>query len=84
MNTPKKPRRYVLYKNLGGASKVLRYEITKDVVTIEFKNNSVYNYSNQSVGMDNIAKMKTLAVAGKGLSTFIEAGLKDRYMRKIR
>ncbi len=34
--------------------------------------------------MDNIAKMKTLATAGKGLSTFIEASLKDRFMRKIK
>ena len=84
MNTPKKPKLFVRYKNLGGASKVLRYEIRKDVVTIEFKNNSVYNYSNQSAGEENIAKMKTLATAGKGLSTFIEASLKDRFMRKIR
>ena len=84
MNTPKRHKMFLRYKNLGGASKVARYEITKDVVTVIFKNNSVYNYSNQSAGMDNIAKMKTLATAGKGLSTFIEASLKDRFMRKIK
>lgn len=84
MNTPKKPKLFLRYKNLGGASKVARYELKKDVVTIIFKNNSMYNYSNQSCGEENIAKMKTLATAGKGLSTFIEASLKDRFMRKIR
>lgn len=84
MNTPKKPKMFIRYKNLSGASTVVRYEITKDVVTVQFKNNSVYNYSNQSAGMDKIAKMKELAVAGKGLGTYITANLKDSFMRKIR
>ena len=84
MNTPKKPKLFIRYKNLSGDSKVLRYEITKDVVTVEFKNNSVYNYSNQSTDPATIAKMKTLATAGKGLGTFIEANVKNRFMRKIR
>ena len=84
MKTPKKPKMFIRYKNLSGASKVVRYEITKDVVTVQFANTSVYNYSNQSAGPDNIAKMKTLAMAGKGLGTFIEASLKDSFMRKIR
>lgn len=84
MKTPKRPKLFLRYKNLGGASKVVRYQTTKDVVTVQFSNNSVYNYSNQSAGEDNIAKMKTLAAAGKGLGTFIETNLKDRFMRKIR
>lgn len=84
MKTPKRPKMFIRYKNLSGDSNVVRYEVTKDVVTVQFADNSVYNYSNQSAGQDNIAKMKTLAAAGKGLGTFIAAGLKDRFMRKIR
>ena len=75
---------YTRYKNLSGASKVARYEITKDTVTIRFTDSSVYIYSNQSATPSNISKMKTLAVAGKGLGTFIDANLKDRFMRKVR
>ncbi len=84
MKTPKRPKQFIRYKNLSGDSKVVRYEVTKDVLTVQFKDNSVYNYSNQSAGPANIGKMKTLATAGKGLGTFIETNLKDRFMRKIR
>lgn len=84
MQTPKKQKLFIRYKNLSGASKVARYEIQKDMVTIRFTDSSVYNYSNQSAGTANIDKMKTLAVAGKGLGTFIDANLKDLFMRKIR
>ena len=72
------------YKNLGGKSKVLRYEIAKDGMTIKFVDSSVYRYTNQSADPENIAKMKELALAGKGLGTFIDANLKDRFLRKIR
>lgn len=74
----------IRYKNLSGASKVARYEIAKDSVTVRFADSSVYIYTNQSADPVNISKMKTLAVAGKGLGTFIDANLKDRFMRKIR
>jgi hypothetical protein len=84
MQTPKKKKQFIRYKNLGGASKVSHYEILKDIVTIRFTDNSSYNYSNQSAGVANIAKMKTLAAAGKGLGAFIEANLKGLFMRKIR
>ena len=84
MNTPKRPRRLALYKNLSKASKVVRYEILKDRVTVRFVDNSVYIYSNQSATPGNIEKMKTLAMAGKGLSTFIDTNLKDKWMTKVR
>ncbi|OGV98178.1 MAG: hypothetical protein A2W53_06325 [Nitrospinae bacterium RIFCSPHIGHO2_02_39_11] len=32
----------------------------------------------------NISKMKSLALAGKGLGAFIDANVKDRFSRKIR
>lgn len=84
MQTPKRPRVFRRYKNLGGDSKVARYELAKDGVTVQFKNSTVYRYTNQSADPGNIRKMKTLAVAGKGLGTFIDAHLKDRFLRKVR
>ena len=41
MKTPHKHHMYTRYKNLSGASKVARYEITKDTVTIRFADSSV-------------------------------------------
>lgn len=75
---------FVRYKNLSGDSKVARYEIRQDAVTIRFTDHTVYRYTNQSADPENISKMKTLALAGKGLGTFISANLKDRFLRKIR
>lgn len=84
MLTPKRPRIFIRYKNLSGDSKVAYYEIAKDAVTIRFVDHSVYRYTNQSADPGNIKKMKVLALAGKGLGTFIEATVKDRFLRKIR
>ncbi|MEK7325155.1 MAG: hypothetical protein AAB217_07885 [Chloroflexota bacterium] len=72
------------YKNLSGKSTVARYEIMKDGMTIRFADHSVYIYTNQTADPENISKMKTLAVAGKGLGTFIDANVKDRFLRKVR
>jgi hypothetical protein len=84
MATQQRRKTFVQYKNLSGDSKVARYEIRKDAVTIRFADHSVYRYTNQSADPANISKMKSLALAGKGLGTFIDANLKDRFLRKIR
>ena len=84
MNKPKKLRLMLRYKNLGGDSKVSRYQILKDGMTIRFADSSVYMYTNQSADPATIGKMKTLALAGKGLGTFINANVKDRFSRKVR
>ncbi len=72
------------YKNLSGNSSVAGYEIAKDSVTVRFAAHSVYKYSNQSAGPGNISQMKSLALTGKGLGTFIDTNVKERFARKIR
>lgn len=84
MQTPKRPKLFVRYKNLSGDSKVAWFEIAKDGITVRFTDNTVYRYTNQSADPNNISKMKMLAVAGKGLGTFINANVKNRFLRKIR
>ncbi len=84
MRTPKKHKMMLQYKNLSGDSKVARFHIAKDAMTIRFADCSVYLYTNQTASPEMIRKMKTLAVAGKGLGTFIDANVRDRFARKIR
>ena len=84
MNRPKKTQIYKRYKNAGGSSKVLRYMVEQDSITIEFADNSAYRWTNQSADPASIAKMKTLALSGKGLDAFIESTVKDRFLRKVR
>ncbi|HEX4046512.1 MAG TPA: hypothetical protein VH309_01685 [Elusimicrobiota bacterium] len=78
------PKLFVKYKNLSGKSTVAKFEVKKDGITVRFTDHSVYRYTNQSADPANISKMKTLALAGKGLGTFIDANVKDRYQRKVK
>ena len=72
------------HKNVSGKSTITMFELAKDVVTVRFTSQEVYRYSNQSAGSENIGKMKILALAGKGLGTFIENNVKEKFARKVR
>lgn len=72
------------YKNLSGKSTVASYELAKDYVMVSFTNREKFRYSNQSAGSANVRQMKTLAEAGKGLGTFIEANVKKLFDKKVR
>ena len=72
------------YKNLSGKSTVAKYEIKKDGITIRFTDHSIYRYTNHSADPANISKMKTLAESGKGLGTFVDANVKERFQRKVK
>jgi hypothetical protein len=78
------PKLFVKYKNLSGDSKVAKYEVKKDGITVRFTDHTVYRYTNQSADPANISKMKTLAAAGKGLGTFIKTTVQDRFQRKVK
>jgi len=44
-----------------------------------FRNGSVYTYSYDSAGEDNVEQMKQLAQSGSGLNSFILSNVKDDY-----
>ena len=72
------------YKNLGGKSTVAAYELAKDYITVRFTTSAVLRFSNQITGAGNVRQMKSLAVAGKGLGTFITSKVENQFARKIR
>jgi hypothetical protein len=71
------------YKNLSGDSGVKAYELGSDSITVEFNDGKVYQYTYQSAGRENVESMKKLAVAGKGLNSFISREVKERYAVKL-
>jgi hypothetical protein len=71
------------YRNLSGDSGVVAYDIGKDYVDVKFRNGDVYRYDRDTPGADHIENMKLLALAGKGLSSYISRFVKGRYARKI-
>ena len=70
------------YKNLGGNSGVVGYEIGADYIRVQFSNDSVYLYTYTSAGRSNIEKMKELAVKGIGLNSYIDNFVHRLYSRK--
>ncbi len=60
------------YKNLSGTSGISHYFIGDDFIEIKFKGQStVYIYTYAMSGKHHIENMKSLAVEGLGLGTYI-------------
>ena len=72
------------YKNLSGNSNVKAYQIGNDSITIRFKDGSVYLYTYLSAGRSNVGEMKNLAIAGKGLDSYIKRHVKKSYAEKLK
>jgi hypothetical protein len=72
------------YRNLGGGSGVRRYEIGDDYIVVEFNDGGTYLYNYQKPGSSNVERMKSIAVSGKGLNSFISTTIKKKYASKLR
>jgi hypothetical protein len=72
------------YKNLGGNSGVVSYDIVNDSITVQFRDGSVYLYNNYNPGSGNVEHMKSLAISGRGLNGFISSVIRKNYSRKLR
>lgn len=69
------------YLNINNDSGIEAYEINVDRISVKFKDSSVYVYSYQSAGKENIERMKKLAQSGDGLNSFINLNVKYKYVR---
>jgi len=72
------------YKNLGGNSGVSSYEIGDDYIIVEFSDGAGYLYNYNSTGRSDIETMKSLAVSGRGLNSFISRNVRKRFAEKLR
>ena len=70
----------------GNAKKhgVRAYEIGPDSIDVEFTSGWIYHFSYQKPGQPRVEKMKQLAEAGQGLSTFISKHVKNRFESRRR
>lgn len=71
-----------VYKNLGGDSGVVAYEIGVDWIKVQFRDNGVYTYTYQIPGKADVEQMKKLALEGIGLNSYISRVVKKRYASK--
>ncbi len=72
------------YRNLGGDSGVVAYEIGADFIRVQCSDGAVYLYTDVSAGSHNIEQMKLLARNGQGLNSFINTTVRKAYARKER
>lgn len=68
----------VKYANCGGDSGITDYEYGEDYIQVSFHDGTVYVYTTDSTGAENIKQMKRLAQEGEGLNSYI-----NRYARKL-
>ena len=71
------------YRNLNGHSGVLAYDTAPDSITLTFINGEGYVYSYARPGRAEVERMKALAKAGRGLSTFVSQHVRDNYDHKL-
>ena len=72
------------YANLGGDSGIASYDLGAGNIVVHFQGGSAYRYTNASAGTGNIAEMRRLASAGRGLNSFINTQVKYGYESKLR
>ena len=70
------------YQHLDGYSGVTFYEYGPDFIRIRFRNGTTYVYDYARPGTQHVERMKELARAGKGLSTYISQVVRMSYARK--
>jgi hypothetical protein len=70
------------YKNLGGRSNIAGYDLTPCGIEVYFRDRYVYVFAEAIVGTDKIAKMRELALKGRGLNGFIFRNVRTSYIMK--
>ena len=72
------------YKNMGGDSSVIAYDIYDDSIIVQFNTGVKYLYTYQSAGIEHIEKMKLFAEQGQGLNSYIRLYATDKYESILR
>lgn len=72
------------YKNRGGDSGVISFEISDDSITVQFRDKSLYLYNYIRPGKNDVDHMKALARAGKGLNSYISRIVRKNFYQKLR
>lgn len=73
----------IAYDNKNQNSGIDAYELGDDFIRIRFTSGAVYEYTNDSAGPAEIEHMKYLAVQGKGLNSYLNRAVHERYSRKL-
>lgn len=68
-----------IYKNLGGNSNIIAFELGDDYIDVQFNKGMIYRYSYISAGILKVNEMKRLALQGYGLNSYIMRNARTNY-----
>lgn len=72
------------YANLSGKSGVKAFALGAGHIDVQFEDDAVYRYTHSSTGKDEVEEMKRLAVAGRGLTSFINRNVRGNYATRLK
>ena len=67
------------YRDVSGHSGVVAYALSPDAIAVEFAHGGVYVYSHDCPGRLHVSRMKALAAAGRGLGSYINRHIRNRF-----
>lgn len=72
------------YKNLSGQSNVVAYELSEGAITVQFASGTyrTYVYDSKRPGPVMVAELQRLAMAGRGLNSYISSIVKSNFSHK--
>ena len=70
------------YKNLSGRSGVVAFEASADAIAVKFIDGGVYVDTYAEPGKQHVEAMKALAFKGRGLATYINRFVRDRFAER--
>ena len=62
---------------------ITKYKAGEGWIEVQFRDGSVYRYTDESAGESNIRTMHVLADAGRQLNSFINTNVRTRYEAKV-
>lgn len=74
----------VRYANRSGDSGVEAFAVLPDALLVEFRGGALYRYGRRRPGPAKLGRMKALALAGRGLSTYISQHVGTDYEARLR
>ena len=71
------------YGNANGSSGVASFEIQREAIVVEFRHGGKYLYDYDTTGREHVEEMKVLALEGRGLATYINKNVRERFAAKL-
>jgi hypothetical protein len=72
------------YRDVSGDSGVSAYETGPQSITVRFKDGGTYLYDASIPGKRFVTAMKKRAAEGKGLATYINRHVRERYAARLK